>query len=138
MSRRTPGFVAVNLAAAVALASVLGMSVGPRLSRMRERAATSMVRASCHTTQIAAEAYAQDHWGIYAPTVANFVAYLPDGLLLRNPFTDAVTEPVDGAAGSPGQVGYVVFADPGGFNSGYTITGFGRTQQIVTLSNFEW
>ena len=55
---------------------------------------------------------------------------LDGGRLLVNPFTCAATEPVDGAAATPGATGYLairVLAEP----RGYTITGAGETGRII-------
>jgi hypothetical protein len=44
--------------------------------------------------------------------------------LLLNPATWAATEPVDGTAANPGEIGYVPSCQ-GGVNRGYVITGTG-------------
>jgi type II secretory pathway pseudopilin PulG len=136
MSRNAAGFVAVNVTTAVVLAGILGMSVSPRLARMRDRMLEVEVRQNCYTVQIAAEAYAGDNYGVYSPNVTGLMGYLPDGSLLRNPYHGARTEPVDASAANPGETGYVP-ANAWGFNYGYNITGFGRTRQIVELTNFD-
>ena len=103
----------------------------------------SVVVSYCHLVQEAAENFAADNNGIYAGGLADansagntLIDYLPDGRLLRNPYTGAETEPVGAAAGTPGQVGYVVVVDHTGTNSGYTITGWGRDRLIETLSRY--
>lgn len=136
MLRNTAGFIAINVTTAVVLAAILGMSVSPRLARMQDRMREVEVRANCYTAQIAAEAYAVDHYGVYSPNVAGLTSYLPEGSLLRNPYHGALTEPVDAFAANPGEVGYVP-ANGWGIDYGYVITGFGRTRQIVELSNFD-
>jgi hypothetical protein len=45
------------------------------------------------------------------------------------------TEPINGAAASPGQTGYVPIVQ-GGINTGYTITGFGAQVTLITLSSY--
>ena len=54
---------------------------------------------------------------------------------LRNPFTNAKTEPVAGAAANPGETGYQVLVDVVGVNVGYKITGFGKSAVIITLQS---
>jgi hypothetical protein len=90
------------------------------------------VVANCLATKRAAEAYAADNDGIYPDDVSDFDDYLPDGSLLKNPYTGARTEPVDLTAASSGQTGYVEIV-MGGKNLGYTITGYARTQHVITL-----
>ena len=63
------------------------------------------------------------------------VNLLPGGQELVNPFTNLRTEPVNGAAGNPGQIGYVPVIQ-GGINVGYTITGFGQYYTMVTVSYY--
>ena len=46
------------------------------------------------------------------------------------PFTNAATEPVDGAAANPGETGYVPIVQ-NGVNVGYTITGVGKEPGTV-------
>jgi hypothetical protein len=61
---------------------------------------------------------------------------MPGALMLKNPFTNVRSEPLSsGAAASPGQVGYVPIVGGTGTIDGYTITGFGRSAIIVSLTN---
>jgi hypothetical protein len=54
---------------------------------------------------------------------------------LPNPFTRANTEPVDGAAANPGETGYEPVLDGSGANVGYIITGMGKTETLVRMTN---
>jgi hypothetical protein len=60
---------------------------------------------------------------------------LPAASNLKNPFTRAATEPVDGAAATAGQTGYQPVVDGAGTNMGYVITGYGKTNTVLRLSN---
>ena len=60
---------------------------------------------------------------------------LPQSTNLANPFTRALTEPVDGAAGNPGETGYEPAFDGAGTPEGYIITGYGQTTVVARLSN---
>ena len=100
----------------------------------------SLVTANSHLVQEAAENFAAFNDGVYAGNLADvdlagntLIDYLPDGQLLLNPYTGALTEPVGAPAATPGQTGYVVIVDHTGTNSGYTITGFGRAELILCI-----
>ena len=72
----------------------------------------------------AAERYAESLGGIYPYAVAAFDNYLPGRTALANSVHMLRTEPVDGQAGSAGQVGYVsIYTN--GYAVGYNITVFG-------------
>ena len=58
---------------------------------------------------------------------------LPGGQPVNNPFTNNNTEPVNGAAALPGQIGYTPIIN-NMIIDGYTITGFGRETIVITLS----
>ena len=63
----------------------------------KARAKEAAVKSNCHTTQLAAEDFAVQNNGVYAPGVGNFANALPDndgdGIPdpLNNPFTNAPT-----------------------------------------------
>jgi hypothetical protein len=82
-----------------------------------------LVVENCRSVRAAAEAYAAQNGG-ENPTGRTVQDYLPEGRLLENPYTHAITEPVWGAAAaSPGQTGYVCILY--GESRGYTIDGIG-------------
>ncbi len=94
--------------------------------------------ANCYTVQQAAEAFAVQNGGLYPQTVQSDTTlagdtlkdFLPQGVLLENPFTQARSEPTWGLAQAPGRTGY----QPSGVPSyGYIITGHGAEGVIIQL-----
>jgi type II secretory pathway pseudopilin PulG len=128
----------------VVIIGILAAIAIPNFINMQARAKEASVKSNCHTVQLAAEDFAVQNDGVYAGDVGSDVTpsgqtitdMLPGGALLPNPFTKAGTEPVDGAAATSGQTGYVPFA-PTGVNIGYSITGCGKDDGnvIITLSS---
>lgn len=101
----------------------------------------SIVVANCDTLKAAVERFASENGGIYPAGVGvdtsraghTVLELLPAGGL-ENPFTKSKAAPVNGAADSPGEIGYVPVAQDG-WNVGYVVTGFGATALVATLSN---
>jgi type IV pilus assembly protein PilA len=134
MLRDSKGFTLIELMIVVVIIGILAAIAIPNFIAMQARAKEASVKSNCHTVQLAAEDYAVQNNGVYSGVVANLVPMLPGGAALANPFTKAATEPVNGAAATSGQTGYVPIAQ-GGVNVGYTITGFGKTALVITLSS---
>ncbi len=141
MLRDSKGFTLIELMIVVVIIGILAAIAIPNFIAMQARAKEASTKSNCHTVQLAAEDFAVQNDGVYAGAVANIVPMLPDadgdgnGDQLENPFTKARTEPIDGAAATPGQSGYVPIVDAAGVNVGYTITGFGKTALVITLSS---
>ena len=110
----------------------------PRWSRDRRKRQSSR---TAHTIQLAAEDFAVQNDGVYAADVDNsqtpsgktITDLLPNGMLLDNPFTKARTEPVNGIASNPGEVGYTCIQQNGS-NVGYNITAVGKTPNMTILA----
>ena len=132
--KNNSGFTLIELMIVVVIIGILAAIAVPNFISMQDRAKEASVKSNCHTVQLAAEDNSVQNNGVYPANVAAFSGGLPAGALLTNPFTKAATEPVDGAAGSAGATGYVVVAQ-GGVNVGYTITGYGKTANIITLTS---
>ncbi|HEY5133570.1 MAG TPA: hypothetical protein VII85_07800 [Candidatus Krumholzibacteriaceae bacterium] len=101
----------------------------------------SIVVANCDTLKAAVERFASENGGIYPANVdvdTSLVGHTVLDLLpaagLENPFTKSKEAPVNGAADSPGEVGYVPVAQDG-WNVGYVVTGFGADALVAELSN---
>jgi type II secretory pathway pseudopilin PulG len=126
----------------VVIIGILAAIAIPNFISMQARAKEASVKSNCHTVQLAAEDFAVQNDGVYAGDLADttpagdtIIAMLPGGARLENPFTKAVSEPVDAAAATAGQTGYVVITDAAGTNVGYTITGWGKDALILTLAS---
>lgn len=135
MFNNSKGFTLIELMIVVVIIGILAAIAVPNFISMQDRAKEASTKSNCHTVQLAAEDLSVQNNGVYGAAVANFSGSLPGGALLTNPFTKAATEPVDGAAASAGQTGYVVVTDANGTNVGYTITGFGKTAMVITLTS---
>ena len=93
-------------------------------------------KSTAHTVQLVAEDYAVRNEGVYSDAGADLQPLLPGGGLLENAFTGAFVEPQFGAAAATaGQVGITVVINPTGVNVGYRVTCFGKTENILTLTN---
>ena len=111
-------------------------SIGiPNVLSMKSKAKEANVKSGAHTLQLAAEDYAVQHNGQYSAAGADLLPLLPQGELLQNGFTGNFTEPnFENVAATIGQIGIVtVFQD--GLVRGYSISGFGKDELVVTLTN---
>jgi len=100
----------------------------------------TQVTESCHILQTALELYAADNDGVYPCNLASvnlvgntLIDLLPGGALMKNPYTLALTNPVDGAGSNRGEIGYNSQTTIAGPCTGYVITGRGKHTEIVTL-----
>jgi type II secretory pathway pseudopilin PulG len=127
----------------VVIIGILAAIAIPNFISMQDRAKEASVKSNCHTTQLAAEDFSVQNNGVYAAAGADvtpggdtLVDLLPQGALLTNPFTKAGTEPVFAAAATPGQTGYIgVDPDGDGTIDGYSINGWGKSNEILVLTS---
>ena len=135
------GFTFIELMIVVVILGVLVAIAVPNFISMQNRTKESKVKSACYTVQLAVEDYAVRNDGNYPDNVEQIKTLLPDSGWLMNVFTGETTGPQDGEAKAPGQVGYKLLCRPGGAQTGYEITGYGRNANsgvngiIVTLTN---
>jgi type IV pilus assembly protein PilA len=140
---KNKGFTLIELMIVVVIIGILAAIAVPNFMAMTRRSKEAVVKSNCHTVQLAVEDWAVQSDGLYPVTVdgdatpvgETVIDILPQSALLENPFTKNATEPVNGAAATPGQTGYVVVPDGNGVNSSYDITGFGQLVLVLTLNN---
>ncbi len=126
----------------VVIIGILAAIAVPNFARLIVNGKEAAVKSNCHTVQVTAEDFSIQNGGVYADDTADvadsgvtLIDLLPMNERLDNPFTKAITEPVNGVAAAVGETGYAPIVNGSGINEGYTITGFGNTAMVITLTS---
>jgi type IV pilus assembly protein PilA len=129
MLKNKQGFTLIELMIVVVIIGILAAIAIPNYVSMQDRARESSVKGNAHACQLYVEDQGVQTNGIY-PAEADVVDAMV-AKAYKNPFDAAADAFVAGAAADPGTVGYE-FDNPAG---GYTVTGFGKTVLVLTLTN---
>jgi len=128
------GFTLIELMVVIVIIGILATIAIANYVNMKTHAQEAQVKSDVHSVQLAVEDYAVSNEGLYSAAQADLQPLLPGGQLLVNAFTKGQTEPQFGAAAiQPGEVGVEVVL-VAGMPSGYTVTGFGKTQVIIEMN----
>lgn len=128
------GAANVRLLVAVVIVAVLSAIILPRFVELRAQANEGSTKASMQMVRNAAEEYARQHDGEYAPDATALLLYLPEQHRLANAFTNQLTEPSTGlpALNAPiGSVWYIPARDIHGFVHGYVVRGVSRSGRLA-------
>jgi len=133
--KNRPGFTLIELMIVVVILGILAAVAIPNYVSMKSHAQEAKVKGNAHTVQLAAEDFSVRNDGIYSDAGADLVPLLPGAMLVENAFTRARTEPqFAAAAATAGQVGIQTVIQ-NGVAVGYTITGFGKSAEILRFTS---
>lgn len=140
------GFTLIELVIVVVVIGILAAIAIPNFEKTQSRIKEVGSKQDAREVQGAVEDYANANEGYYPPHLIALFNYLPDSdndgtpNLFKNRYTGEISEPIDGVARFPGQIGYLPQFD--GYNAvvDYKITVFGPDSTsgiILTLRHDE-
>jgi len=138
MVKRQRGFTLIELMVVVLIIGILAAISIPNFVAMRNRANEGATKANMHTFQLAAEDYAVQNDGRYAPDAALVAVLMPGaGTIFENPFDHSVgvdaswenrTSILDAPNAIPGITSYADSSD-----TIYNIKGYGKDAALTLV-----
>ncbi len=133
--KKREGFTLIELMIVVVVIGLLASMAIPNYLNMQNHAKEASTKSNAHTIQLAVEDFSVRNDGLYSVNGADLTPLLPGQGLMTNTFSGLLTEPRFGAqAAAAGEIG-VESVVAGGVITGYTITAFGKANNVLTISN---
>ena len=133
--RKREGFTLIELMIVVVVIGLLAAMAIPNYMNMQNHAKEASTKSNAHTVQLAVEDFSVRNDGVYSVAGADLTPLLPGQGLMANTFSGAASEPRFGAAAAAtGEIGIesVLVA---GVIGGYTITAFGKNNNVLTITS---